>query len=167
MTDGMIVMSGGEITFMYRVGGIAVHDGWLLVEHNVKHRFCFVPGGRVEYGENAIEGLAREVREELGEEVNIGRLVLVADNLFELEGARFQEVVLYFLIEFAPGSQLLSQRDVFEGNEPGTMFQWIRLNDVEQANLFPAFLQDRVRSLPQAPEYVAHAESGPSSTVQE
>ena len=53
MTDGMIMMSAGEITFMYRVGGIAVYDGWLLVEHNVKHRFCFVPGGRVEYGENA------------------------------------------------------------------------------------------------------------------
>ena len=40
---------------MYRVGGIAVNDRYLLVEHNVRHDFCFVPGGRVEYVANAIE----------------------------------------------------------------------------------------------------------------
>ena len=83
---------------MYRVGGIAVYDGHLLAEHNVRHDFCFIPGCRVEYGENAIGALARELREELSEEVKIGRLVLVADNLFELDNDRFQEVALYFLI---------------------------------------------------------------------
>ena len=35
---------------MYRVGGIAVYNVHLLVEHNVRHDFCFVPGGRVECG---------------------------------------------------------------------------------------------------------------------
>ena len=46
---------------MYRVGGIASYDGHLLVEHDARHGFCFVPGGRVEYGENAVEALAREL----------------------------------------------------------------------------------------------------------
>ena len=50
---------------MYRVGGIAVYDEHLLVEHNVRHDFCFVPGGPVEYRENAIEPLATEIREEV------------------------------------------------------------------------------------------------------
>ena len=67
-------------------GGIAVHNERLLVEHDSEHRFCFVPGGRVEYGENAMQALAREVREELGEDATIGRLALVTDNLFELDG---------------------------------------------------------------------------------
>ena len=143
---------------MYRVGGIAVYDGYLLVEHDVRHELCFVPGGRVEYGENAIEALAREIREELSEEVKIGRLVLVADNLFELDNDRFQELALYFLIEFVPGSMVLDQDGVFEGNESGTVFQWVLLDEVEQANLLPAFLRERVRAIPPTPEYVAHAE---------
>ena len=143
---------------MYPVGGIAVHEGYVLVEHDVRHDFCFVPGGRVEYGENAIEALAREVCEELREEAKIGRLVLVADNLFELDNDRFQEIALYFLIEFAPSSQVLGRDGVFEGNEAGTVFQWIPLDEVEQANLLPAFLRERVRAIPPTPEYVAHDE---------
>ena len=148
---------------MYRVGGIAVNDRYLLVEHNVRHDFCFVPGGRMEYGENAIEALAREVREEHGEEVKIGRLVLVADNLFELDNDRFQEIGLYFLIKFPPGSKVLDRDGVFEGNESGTIFQWIPLNEVEQANLFPAFLREHVRVTLQTPEYVVHTDVSSSS----
>ena len=62
----MIMSSSNGLTFMYRAGGIAVYNERLLVEHDVKRGFCFVPGGRVNYGEkNAAEALAREVREEL------------------------------------------------------------------------------------------------------
>ncbi len=164
MTDRMIMSSNREITFMYRVGGIAVYEGHLLVEHNVKHDFCFVPGGRVEYGENAIEALTREVREELGEEVRVSRLVLVADNLFKLDNDRFHEVALYFLVEFAPGSKILDRDGIFEGNESGTKFQWVPLDEVEQVSLFPAFLRERVRGIPQTPEYVVASELESPST---
>ena len=141
---------------MYRVGGIAVHNKRLLVEHDARLGFCFVPGGRMEYGENAMQALAREVREELGEEATIGRLALVTDNLFELDERRYQEIALYFLIEFAPGSTVLDRDGPFEGNESGTVFQWIPLDAVEQANLFPTFLQARVKAMPQTTEYVVH-----------
>ena len=145
---------------MYRVGGIAVHDGRMLVEQDVRHGFCFVPGGRVEYGENAVEALARELNEELGEEATIGRLVLVADNLFQLDGNWFQEVSLYFLVEFAPGSMVFDRDGTFEGGESGTVFQWIPLAEVEQANLLPPFLRQHVRDLPESTEYITHAEPG-------
>ena len=157
MTPSDMIMSSSDgLTFMYRVGGIAVHNERLLVERAVRKGFCFVPGGRVNYGENAAEALAREVREEFGEEATIGRLVLVTDNLFELDGMHYQEAALYFLIEFSPGSTVLDRDGPFEGTEPGTVFQWIPLDEVEQANLLPVFLRERVRAIPQNTEYVAH-----------
>ena len=156
----MIKSTGGGLTFMYRVGGIAVHDGQLLVELNTRHGFCFVPGGRVEYGENAVETLARELCEELGEDVNIGRLLLVADNLFEIDGDRFQEITLYFLIEFAAGSTVLGSLGTFEGGESGSVFEWITLAELERANLVPPFLRQYVKDLPASPAYIAHAEPG-------
>ena len=161
MTSVDMVMSSGKgITFMYRAGGIAVHKERVLVEKNLEHGFCFAPGGRVEYGENAVDALTREVREELGEEVAVGRLVVVADNLFELDGVTYQEIVLYFLIEFAPGAEVLHRQGPFEGKELGTTFQWVRLDELEQAGLFPVFLRERVRAIPQVPEYVAYAADG-------
>ena len=48
MDDRIIVFTHDGLTFMYRVGGIAIHDGRILVEHAVGKGFCFVPGGRVE-----------------------------------------------------------------------------------------------------------------------
>ena len=37
----------------------------------------------------------------------------------------YQEIALYFLIEFAPGSAVLDRDGPFEGSESGTSFQWI------------------------------------------
>ena len=161
----MIISSGRGLTFMYRIGGIAIHHGRLLVEHNVKHDFCFVPGGRVEYGENAMDALGREVREELGEDIKIGRLVLVADNLFEMGGEWFQEITLYFLIEFTSGSRVFDWDGPFEGSESGTIFQWLPLDEMAEANLLPVFLRKRVTAVPPAPEYLAYADADSSSRL--
>ena len=158
MSGRMIMFSDGGITFMYRVGGIAVHEGRLLVERDIHHRFCFVPGGRVEYGENAVNALAREAREEFGEDVRIGRLVTATDNLFELDGVRYQEVGLYFLMSFAPESGVLARGGAFEAEEPGLRYEWLPLDELEDADLKPSFLIDRVRTIPQATEYIAHVD---------
>ena len=118
MTNEMVMFSNGEITFLYRVGGLAVHDGRLLVEHNVRHGFCFVPGGRVEYGENAVQALTRELDEEFGGDVRIGRLVVVADNLFELNGRRYQEVGMYFLMKFTRDTTSSNVRGISRRRNP-------------------------------------------------
>lgn len=154
----MIMFSNGDITFMYRVGGIAVHDGRLLVEHNVKHDFCFAPGGRVEYGENAVQALSRELDEEFGGGVQIGRLVVFYDLLFELDGIRYQEVGLCFLLELHPDHPILGRKGRFEAAEPDLVYEWMSLDDLEEAELFPRFLRQLVRDIPQTPKYVVESE---------
>lgn len=154
----MVMFSNGEITFMYRVGGIAVHEGRLLVEHNVKHDFCFAPGGRVEYGENAVQALSRELDEEFGGGVQIGRLLIVADNMFELDGIRYQEVSLYFLMDFPPEHPILGREGRFEAAEPNLVYQWLPLDELEEADLQPRFLRELVRDIPQTPKYVVESE---------
>ena len=160
MDDRMIMFTRDGLTFMYRVGGIAIHDGRVLVEQAVGKGFCFLPGGRVEFGENASDALRREVREELGELATIGRLLITADNLFEFDGQRIQEVNLYFMVELDEDSPILGRDGMFEGAEPNVVLEWIPIDELERANLKPEFLQEQIRDLPRAPLYVIREDLG-------
>ncbi len=160
MDDRMIMFTRDGLTFMYRVGGIAIHDGRVLVEQAVGKGFCFLPGGRVEFGENASDALRREVREELGEPATIGRLLITADNLFDLDGQRIQEVSLYFLVELDEESPILGRDGMFEGTEPNVVLEWIPLDELERVNLKPEFLHEQIRDLPSAPIYLIRVDLG-------
>ena len=156
----MIMFTRDGLTFMYRVGGIAIHDGRVLVEQAIGKGFCFLPGGRVEFGENASDALRREVREELGEPATIGRLLITADNFFDLDGRRIQEVSLYFLVELDEDSPILGRDGMFEGAEPNVVLEWILVDELGRANLKPEFLHEQVRDLPSAPLYVIRDDLG-------
>lgn len=61
------------------VAAIFVRDGRVLAARRAKHKaaagFWEFPGGKVESGEDAREALIREIREELGVTIEVGRLV--------------------------------------------------------------------------------------------
>lgn len=62
--------------------GVCVTDGdrMLLVEHEkADRRYWLVPGGGVEVGETLLAGAAREVLEETGFTVSVGRLQIVCE----------------------------------------------------------------------------------------
>ena len=84
----------------------------------------------------------------------IGRLVIVSDILFELDGIRYQEAGLYFLMEFDPGHYIIGREGKFEAEEPNLVYQWLPLNELEEVELFPRFLRELVLDIPQTTKYV-------------
>lgn len=64
--------------FDIRCRAIILHEGKLLVvRHNFDTSFVALPGGHLEWGEDAKECLRREIVEELGIEPQIGRLLYI------------------------------------------------------------------------------------------
>jgi ADP-ribose pyrophosphatase YjhB (NUDIX family) len=64
--------------FIIRCRAVIIHDGKLLVvRHKVDSSFTALPGGHLEWGENVIECIRREIVEELGVEPQLGRLLYV------------------------------------------------------------------------------------------
>ena len=90
--------------------------------------------------------------------MTVARLLAAADNLFVLDGRRYQEISLYFSIELDATSPLSAHDGVFEGTEPGIRFEWIPVATLERARLMPPFLQGLVHDLPEAPVYIASNE---------
>ncbi|MFC9758900.1 NUDIX domain-containing protein [Streptomyces sp. NPDC056921] len=62
--------------------GIVMQHGRLLVldQDTERLRTWSLPGGKAEYGETLEQALVREMREETGAEVEVGRLLYVCDH---------------------------------------------------------------------------------------
>lgn len=74
-------------------GHYLVFKAWDAVKRRYFARF---PGGGIEYGESADEGLRREMREELDTELEGVRLLGTMENIFTFEGQPGHEVVFVF-----------------------------------------------------------------------
>ncbi|HEX8919017.1 MAG TPA: NUDIX domain-containing protein, partial [Chloroflexota bacterium] len=61
----MIHFRTADGVFNYRVAGLCIQDGWVLLHRMNEDPFWTVPGGRCEMLEPSAEALKREMREEL------------------------------------------------------------------------------------------------------
>jgi ADP-ribose pyrophosphatase YjhB (NUDIX family) len=72
------------------VGALICRDGEVLLVRHEKggHSYWLVPGGGVDAGETMVEAAARELLEETGFDVEIGRLLLVCEAIDPKPGGR-------------------------------------------------------------------------------
>lgn len=154
--------------FVYRVAGVAVIDGRVLVhQFEGEDEFYVLPGGRVEMGEPAEEALAREMREELGCEARVGRLLWVLDNLFTHKGIVYHALELFFAITLpegcaqASGEPWTGTEDLgpADGETIELYFQWKSVEELGSLDLKPSCLREMLRQLPEHPVYVLHRDA--------
>ncbi len=151
----MICFDKDDTRFNYRIAGIAIHNEHVLLNRLEETDFWFLPGGRAELRETSLVSLEREMREELGEEVNVQRLVWIAETFFQTRQF-YHELALYFLMAFTPTSPIYQQNGPFFGLEekPRLIYQWFPLRDLASITLKPAFLITGLQSLPASPTHI-------------
>jgi ADP-ribose pyrophosphatase YjhB (NUDIX family) len=150
------------VRFNYRVAGIVIEGGRVLLSRADWEDFWYLPGGRVEMREEARESLSREMAEELGTTVEIGRLVWVLENFFEFDGTPFHEIGMYFDASLPDASPAI-KADEFERDDEGTrlIFRWVRVDELGDLRLLPAFLVQGLREIPEETAHVVWRDDEP------
>jgi ADP-ribose pyrophosphatase YjhB (NUDIX family) len=155
----MLRWRDGDEVFTMRAVAVILSRGRVLVHRAFHDEFYALPGGRCEFDEPATVCVVREMREELATDVEVERLLWVVENFFG-DDERYHEVGFYFLTILAEDDPL-HDRDEWEGvdNETHLIFRWVDIDDpwIEQ-NLYPIFLRQALRAIPDGAEYVVNRE---------
>ena len=76
--------------------GVCVMSESILLCRNRKIGNVYLPGGHIEFGETGAEALAREIQEEMGCRVKVGRFMGCAEHTFLQQGNPHAEINLVY-----------------------------------------------------------------------
>lgn len=132
------------------IGVLVYHDHLLCARghDSVKDETFYRPlGGEVEFGERAKDAVVREFREEIGRDVEVVEPLGTVENIFTLRGESGHEVVLEFIVRFAPGHEPpdLEPLTAVEGDAPFEAI-WLPLAEVLAGvhRVYPDALTERL-----------------------
>lgn len=161
----MITFDKDNLRFNYRIAGVVIDNGRVLLEKAEGWDLWSLPGGRGELLEPAEETLKREMQEELGVEIKIDRLLWIVENFFTgndfYTGDRMSchELGLYFMVELPEISRLRELAELpVEEKVFKSVFKWHRLDNLSDIRLVPSFLQTALNRIPDTTEHILHTD---------
>ncbi len=148
-----VVFHTEQAVFNYRVAGIWIQDGHILLHRASGDKIWSLPGGRVEMNEASPLSLQREYIEELDLSVKVERLVWIVENFFEYREKKVHEIGFYYLVSTE------DKQDVTNGPFHGLegerlVYEWVPITELEEVVLYPEFLKKALKEIPATMEHL-------------
>ena len=147
-----------ETRFNVRAVGVLIHEEHILLFQVIGDTFWALPGGRMELMENSRESVGRELQEELGVEVEVGRLLWLAETFGGAYSSRFHQIGFYYQAT-ASDPQLLDKQRTFQIRDGGAdlFYKWWPLKEAAQLAIYPTFLRTALQEpLPETVQHIIH-----------
>ena len=108
-----------------------------------KEKFYRPLGGGIEFGEFGEQALKREFLEEINEEIAVGELLKVFENIFTFEGTAGHEVVLIYSSKFIKQENCNKEFDINEDGQIVGKAVWKSISKIKEENsiLYPLGLE--------------------------
>ena len=140
----------GKNWFRYRTGAIIIEDNKVLFATDDTIDYYYTVGGGVHLGESSEDCIRREVFEETGVNYEVDHLAVIVENFFDGHGGKIEGMdchclEFYFLMKSRGSIKL----DSHSTNAIGAIehMKWIPLEDIEQYNIKPSFLKERLKEI--------------------
>ncbi|MBB2479174.1 NUDIX domain-containing protein [Bacillus sp. APMAM] len=131
-----------EKPFHHLARGIFLNDGKILLVQAKGYRNTFLPGGHIEFGENAKDALKREMVEELGIACEVGSFLGIVEHKWQKKGVLNCEVNQIFEVTCSELNHHLTPQSKEEHIE----FIWCNIDELEERNLQPYPLREIISS---------------------
>lgn len=126
-----------------RAAGVILHNGKILVHRNVNSDHYALIGGRVEIGENSADTIKREIKEELGKDIEIQGYISTIENFFKMKDSKYHEIMFIYKIEFTneEDKKIENTMKNIEGKEY-LQYEWIEIDRIDEYPILPRVVKD-------------------------
>lgn len=130
-----------------RAAVVIIHNDKILVHRNINSNHYALVGGRVEVGEDSVATVKREIKEEMGKEIEIIGYISTIENFFIMNGKKYHEIEFVHLAEFKEEKDKLIQDTIknIEGKDY-LQYEWIERNKIDQVPLMPVKIQSVLKN---------------------
>jgi len=136
-----ILFKTEDYVFSYRVAGVCVQNGCVLLQKPTNDPGYAFPGGHVAFGETNAETLEREFREEIGADIRVRGLRWVAEVFFPWGDKPCHQICLYYDVEIidghTPRSGVFTAQEHLEGRDFTINFHWVPLEETSDLLIYP------------------------------
>lgn len=138
-----IAIELGKYKLNIRAAAVIIHKNKILVHKNNNLDHYALVGGRVEIGENSIDAIKREIKEEIGKEIEITGNIATIENFFKKEGTRYHEIMFVHRAEFVDNKDKLIEYNLenIEGKDY-LKYEWLEIGKIQDYPLKPKVIQE-------------------------
>ncbi len=148
----------GQHLLNYRVSAIFRKGNQVLLHHNLNSVHYTLPGGRVKEGETTKQALKREIKEEMGQDVNCVKTISFMENLFTMDEKHYHEILVTYELEFLDKTMYEMEKiKSIEKNE-NLEFIWFDKDKLDSINFVPSALKELILKEPNEFKHIINEE---------
>lgn len=157
-----ILFKTDEWVFSYRVAGICVQNGMVLLQKPTNDNAHAFSGGHVEFGETNAQTLIREFKEEIGADIRVGELKWVAEAFFPWGSKPCHQICLYYMVEILnpeiPKDGMFMGTEQIQGRNFDLEYHWIPLEAVQKLEVYPTETPELLQKLDEGVQHFVYRE---------
>ena len=130
--------------FHGRTCGIIKQENKFLIMRVDKTPYYHIPGGHIEVGEDSEQAIIREIKEEIGCDVQKANLFVIQENFWTRDNKKCHGIEVYYMVKPKQKLEMKNYERIEndKGKERLLEFKWVTSKELKIIDLRPTNIRD-------------------------